>query len=175
MQGNTPSQRNRREHCVSQWLVLLSTLAAPTISDCFSADKLAFLKDTCALITGFTCPATASKRLNNMLNLVIPDFLSWLTLETVDEVVHNPSSSKYFNRLQVCPQVSVFPSPGFLHTNRMHVLPVAPKVYQPFSLGPLACWKQRDEPASRTVGNLLHQTLESLRSVHQRTAVDHSW
>ena len=32
--------------------------------------------------------------------------------------------------------LSVFPSPGFLHTNRMHVLPVAPTVYQPFSPGP---------------------------------------
>ena len=64
-------------------------MAAPTICDCFSTDKLAFLKNTCALIRGFTCAATALKRLNNMLNLLIPDFLSWLTLEIIDEIVQS--------------------------------------------------------------------------------------
>ena len=83
--------------------------------------------------------------------VVIPDLLSWLTLEIVDEVVHNPPSSKYFDLLEVRPQVikanyrhySVFPSPVFLHMTRMHVLPVAPPVYQPSSLGPLLCWTQK--------------------------------
>ena len=58
VQGNIPSLsaslRNRREHGVSQWLVLLG-------------------------------------------------FLTWLRLEIADEFVHNPSSSEYFNRLEVCP------------------------------------------------------------------------
>ena len=40
---------------------------------------------------------------------------------------------------------SVFLSPVFHHTNRRHVIPVAPKVYQPFSLGPLLYWTPRDE------------------------------
>ena len=30
--------------------------------------------------------------------VVIPDFLSWLTLEIEDEIVYNPSSSKDFDR-----------------------------------------------------------------------------
>ena len=45
-------------------------MAALTIGHCFSADKLGFLKNKCALIKGFTCPATASKHINKMLNLV---------------------------------------------------------------------------------------------------------
>ena len=84
----------------------------------------------------------------------------------------------------MCPQVikqilntiRVFPSPVFLHTNRRVVLPVAPTVFQDVSPGLLACWTQRDEPASRPVGNLLHETLEFLRPVRHHTAVDHySW
>ena len=59
-QRNTPSRsvslRNRREHDVTQWLVLL-------------------------------------------------DFTTWRTIEIADHVVHNPSSSEYFNRLEVHPQV----------------------------------------------------------------------
>ena len=54
--SQSASLRNRHEHGVSQWLVLL-------------------------------------------------DFLTWLTLEIADEIVHNPSSFKYFNRLAVYPQV----------------------------------------------------------------------
>ena len=54
-------------------------------------------------------------------------------------------------------------------------LPVAPTVFPLFSPGPLGCWTQRDEPASRTDGNPLRQTLESLRPVCRHTAVDHCW
>ena len=37
--------------------------------------------------------------------LVLLDFLTWLTLEIADEVVHNPSSSEYVHRLDVYPQL----------------------------------------------------------------------
>ena len=63
-------------------------MAALTICDCFSADRLVFCKNARAFIKGFTCPATASKRLNKLLNLVSYSLiLTWLTLEIVDEVV----------------------------------------------------------------------------------------
>ena len=51
-------------------------VAALTTCDCFSADKVASLKNTCASIKGFTCPATASKRLNKTLNLVSQSLIS---------------------------------------------------------------------------------------------------
>ena len=112
-------------------------MAALTICDCFSAEKLASLKNTCTFIKGFTCPTTASKRLDKMLNLVS---------------YSNPFSPEHFNRLKVCPQViqrilsttRCFPSPANHLSNRAHVLPVSPEVCQPFSLVPLVYQTQRD-------------------------------
>ena len=81
--------------------------------------------------------------------LVLPDFLPQLTLEIVNDIVYKPST-KYFKSAQSVPSSdqassqlhSVFPSPVFLHTNRFHVLPVAPQVYQP-SWAPLLDTKRR--------------------------------
>ena len=82
-------------------------MAALTICDCFSADKLAFLKNTCALNQRIHLSSHRLEASQQQVEsrVVIPDFLTWLTLEIVDEVVYNPSSSEYFNRLNVCPQV----------------------------------------------------------------------
>ena len=63
-----------------------------------------FSRYTFAFVKGFTCPAAASQQ-NVESRVVIPDFLTWLTLEIVDDVVYNPSSSEHFNRLKVRPQV----------------------------------------------------------------------
>ena len=140
---------------IDSWLVL-------TICDCFSADKLAFLKNTCAFIKGFTCPATASEpsQQNVESRVVIPHFLAWLTLEVVDEVVYNPSSSKYLSRLKVCPQVIkqilntfwCFPVLDSFTQIECTFFESLPKFTSPsLWVGSLVYWTQKEDPASRTV------------------------
>ena len=50
------------------------------------------------------CPGLEASQQNVESRVAIPGFLSWLTLEIVDEVVYSPSSSEYFDRLKVRPQ-----------------------------------------------------------------------
>ena len=82
-------------------------MAALTICDCFSADRLAFLKIHVCLHQRIhlTTHCLRASQQNDESRVVIHDFLTWLTLEIVDEVVYNPSSPEHFNRLKVRPQV----------------------------------------------------------------------
>ena len=89
--------KNRCEHCVSQWLVLVSILGRHIglSQEQVCLNQRIHLSRHCL---------EASQQ-NVEPCVVIPDFLTWPSLKIIDEIVHNPASSKYLNRLEMCPQV----------------------------------------------------------------------
>ena len=136
----------------SQWVVLEPT----TICVCYSADKLAFRKNTCALIKEITGPLPRS--VSTKCRISCRDLWSHLAdaRSRIRSRLH-PSSKHFIRRVQVpC---------------------VAPEDYQPFFLVPLVYfWTRKDGPVSRTVSNLFRQMMESIDTVRHHTAVDHySW
>ena len=81
-------------------------MAALTICDCFSANKLVSQEHLCLnQRIHLSSHCLEVYRQNVEFSVVIPDFLTWLALEIMDEIIHSPTLSKYFNRLKKCPWV----------------------------------------------------------------------